>query len=128
MRTRTAILAGLVAIGGLGAPALALGNPVVADVVPLNGAAIHGNVTLFQLGDNENVGLNLSGVDPTTVAADIRRGTCKAYAPSARWPLGDAAETRLPNTHLSELVGSVIIIHKTQAESSAPVACAQITG
>lgn len=128
MRTRTAVLAGLIAIGGLGGPALALGNPIVADVVPLNGAAVHGNVTLFQLGDNVNVGLNLSGNDAADVAADIRKGTCKAYAASARWPLGDASETRLPNTHLSELVGSVVIIHKSQAESSAPVACAQITG
>ena len=83
-------------------------NPLVADGYPLGGAAVHGNVTLFQLGDNVNVGLNL-GTMRATCAADIRKGTLQSYAASARWPLGDASETATcPNTHLSELVGSVV--------------------
>ena len=128
MRIRLALLSTLIAAGAVSGPVLALNNPIVADVVPIDGAAIHGNVTLFQLGDNVNVGLNLSGSDAAAVAVDIRKGTCKSYAQNARWPIGDATETRLPSMKLDQLVGNVVLIHKSANESSAPIACAEIRG
>jgi hypothetical protein len=107
------------------APALAVVNPLVAQIVPLGGSSVRGNVTLFQLGPNVNVGLNLTG-NSGTEAVDIRKGTCKAYADSSTMPLGVAQDTRLSNTKLEQLSGNVLLIHKTAQITSPPIGCAEI--
>jgi hypothetical protein len=112
---------------GMSVPALAVVNPLVAQVVPLSGSSVRGNVTLFQLGPNVNVGLNLTG-NSGTEAIDIRKGTCKDYAASSTMPLGVAQDTRLSNTKLEQLNGDVLLIHKTAQVTSAPIACAEIKG
>ena len=127
MRKRIAIIGAALAALGTSAPALAVANPLVAQVVPLGGSNVRGNVTFFQLGSNVNVGLNLTG-NSGTQAVDIRKGTCKAYADSSTMPLGIAQDTRLSNTTLSQLNGDVLLIHKTAQVTSAPVGCAEIKG
>jgi len=76
-------------------------------------------VTLFQLGPNVNVGLNLTG-NSGNEAVDIRKGTCKDYADSSTMPLGVAQDTRLSNTKLEQLSGNVLLIHKTAQVTSPP--------
>jgi hypothetical protein len=118
-----AVLAAL----GTSFPALALVNPLVAQIVPLGGSSVRGNVTFFQLGPNVNVGLNLTG-NSGTEAVDIRKGTCKNYAASSTMPLGIAQDTRLSNTQLEQLNGDVLLIHKTAQLTSPPIGCAEIKG
>ncbi|BDE05127.1 hypothetical protein WPS_04030 [Vulcanimicrobium alpinum] len=128
MRSRIAMIGAAFAAIGLGAPALALNNPLVAPIRPVNGTTVHGNVTLFQLGGNVQVGLNVTGTGATPSSVDVRKGTCSSYAQAAKWPLGTAQETRLPNTTLQALVGDVVLIHKTSEETSPVVGCAAIKG
>lgn len=128
MHRRIAMFGIALATLGVAAPALAISNPLVAEITPAGGGNVHGNVTFFQLGSNVQVGLNLSGGNANAEAVDIRKGTCKSYSDTARWPLGASQDTRLPNTKLQDLVGSVLLIHKTQDESSPVAGCAQIKG
>lgn len=126
----TTAVVGALAASILATPALAIENPLSANVVPVGSGGVHGAVTFFQLGSNVNVGLNLDNETPGTVAIDLRKGTCKSYAPSSRWPLGtfsgSSDETRLPNTKLDGLVGQVFLVHKTQSVDSPVIGCAEI--
>jgi hypothetical protein len=127
MRTRIVMIGAVLAALGTSFPALALVNPLVAQIVPLGGSSVRGNVTFFQLGPNVNVGLNLTG-NSGTEAVDIRKGTCKDYAASSTMPLGVAQDTRLSNTKLEQLNGDVLLIHKTAQLTSPPIGCAEIKG
>ncbi len=127
MRKQTAAIAVTLATLGAAAPALAVVNPLVAQIVPLGGSSVRGNATFFQLGSNIEVGLNFTG-NAATGAADIRKGTCKSYAGTATMPLGVAQDTRLSNIKLEQLNGNVLLIHKTASVTSAPVGCAEIKG
>jgi hypothetical protein len=126
MRTCIALIGFAAATLALGSSALALSNPLVADVVPLGGGNVHGNATFFQLGDNVTIGLNLSGGDANQEAIDVPKGTCKSYASTAQWPLGAGQNIRLPHTKLNQLLGDVLLVHKTPSESSPVVGCAAI--
>jgi hypothetical protein len=128
MRIPLAMIGTLTVLLGAGVPALAISNPLVADITPIGGSNIKGNATFFQLGQAVQVGVNLNGASASTSAIDIRKGTCKSYAESAKWPLGATQDSRLPNTKIEELVGNVLVIHKSSAESSPVVACAEIKG
>jgi hypothetical protein len=125
-----AAVVGALAASILATPALAIENPLSANVTPIGGGGVHGAVTFFQLGTNVNVGLNLDNETPGTAAVDLRKGTCKNYSQSSRWPLGTFSgtsdETRLPNTKLESLVGQVLLVHKTQSVDSPPIGCAEI--
>ena len=112
----------------LGAPALAVSNPLVAKISPVGGASLRGNVTFFQLGNSVQVGLNVTGANANASAVDVRQGTCKSYASTAKWPLGASQDTRLPNTKLADLVGDVLIVHKTAEQNSPAIGCAEIKG
>jgi hypothetical protein len=127
MQKRTAMIGAAIATLATSLPALAIVNPLVAQIVPLGGSSVRGNVTFFQLGANVNVGLNLTGTAGTE-AVDIRKGTCKDYAASSTMPLGAAQDTRLSNTKLEQLNGNVLLIHKTAQVTSPPIACAEIKG
>ena len=126
MRIRIAMIAGALAALALGAPALALDNPLIIDVQPVGADGVHGNATLFQLGDDIDLAVNLDGNDSASQAIDIRKGSCKSYADSGKWPLGASQETRLPKTKVESLLGNVLLIHKTSEESSPVVGCAEI--
>ncbi|HYZ17163.1 MAG TPA: hypothetical protein VE591_12200 [Candidatus Acidoferrum sp.] len=126
----TAAVVGALAASILAAPALAIENPLSANVIPIGSGGVHGAVTFFQLGSNVNVGLNLDNDTPGTAAVDLRKGTCKNYAQNSRWPLGtfngSSQETRLPNTKLESLMGQVLLVHKTQSVDSPVIGCAEI--
>jgi hypothetical protein len=114
----------------LATPALAIDNPLAATINPVDGAATHGNVTFFQLGNSVNVAVSLDHDTSGQAAIDLRKGTCKSFAQNSRWPLGtfdgSSEETKLPNTRLESLVGQVLLIHKTQNVDSPAVGCAEI--
>jgi hypothetical protein len=127
MRIQTLAISAALATLATAAPALAIVNPLVAQIVPLGGSSVRGNATFFQLGSNIEVGLNLTG-NATAGAADIRKGTCKSYAGSATMPLGVSQDTRLSNLKLEQLNGNVLLIHKTSSVTSPAVGCAEIKG
>ena len=127
MRIQTLAISAALATLATAAPALAIVNPLVAQIVPLGGSSVRGNATFFQLGPNIEVGLNLNG-NATAGAADIRKGTCKSYAGSATMPLGVSQDTRLSNLKLEQLNGNVLLIHKTSSVTSPAVGCAEIKG
>jgi hypothetical protein len=120
------MLAGALAGLAFGMPALALDNPLVIDVQPVGADGVHGNATLFQLGDKVDLAVNLDGNESASQAIDIRKGSCKSYAATAKWPLGASQETLLPNTKVESLLGNVLLIHKTADVSSPVVGCAEI--
>lgn len=120
------MLAGALAALAVGMPALALDNPLVIQVEPVGSDGVHGNATLFQLGDQVDLEVNLDGNESASQAIDIRKGTCKSYAHTAKWPLGASQETRLPKTTVESLLGNVLLIHKTAEESSPVIGCAAI--
>jgi hypothetical protein len=122
------MVAGAVAALAFGMPALALENPLVIDVQPVGSDGVHGNATLFQLGDKVDLAVNLDGNQSGSQAIDIRKGSCKSYAGSAKWPLGTSQETLLPNTKIESLLGNVLLIHKSAEQSSPVVGCADIKG
>ena len=122
------MLAGALAALALGMPALALDNPLVIQVEPVGSDGVHGNATLFQLGDKVDLAVNLDGNQSGSQAVDIRKGSCKSYAERAKWPLGASQETLLPNTKVDGLLGNVLLIHKTAEESSPVIGCAEIKG
>jgi hypothetical protein len=114
----------------LATPALAIENPLAATINPVGSGGTHGNVTFFQLGNSVNVAVSLDHDTRGQASLDLRKGTCKSYAESSRWPLGtfdgSSEETKLPNTKLESLVGQVLLIHKTQSVDSPPIGCAEI--
>ena len=116
----------------LATPALAIENPLVAPINPIGQGGARGNVTFFQLGSNVNVAVSLASGIAGEASVDLRKGTCKSYAPNSRWPLGSfggsSQETRLPNTKLQSLVGEVLLVHKTQDVASPAIGCAEIRG
>jgi len=116
----------------LATPALALENPLVAAINPIGQGGTRGNVTFFQMGNNVNVAVSLASGIAGEASLDLRKGTCKSYAPSARWPLGSfggsSQETRLPNTKLQSLIGEVLLVHKTPDVASPAIGCADIRG
>ena len=61
MRIQTLAISAALATLATAAPALAIVNPLVAQIVPLGGSSVRGNATFFQLGPNIEVGLNLNG-------------------------------------------------------------------
>jgi len=122
------MVGGALAALAFGMPALAVDNPLVVEVQPVGADGVHGNATLFQLGDHVDVAVNLDGNESGSQAVDVRRGSCKSYAEGAKWPLGSSQETRLPNIKLESLLGNVLLIHKTAEQSSPVVGCAQIKG
>lgn len=132
MRTRTAFLAAALALAGTGTAALALDNPLVAHLKPVGSAGIAGTVTFFKLGNDVNVGVQLSKDLGGSQAADIRKGTCSSYAGGAHWPLvpveGTTQDTRLSGVGLAQLVGNVILVHKTKDDNSPVISCAPISG
>ena len=93
-------------------------------------AAARGNVTFFQMGSNVNVAVSLESGIAGEASLDLRTGTCKAYAQHSKWPLGSfggsTQETRLPNTKLENLVGEVLLVHKTHDVGSPVIGCAEI--
>ncbi len=114
----------------LATPALAIDNPLAAAINPIGHGGIRGNVTFLQMGSNVNVAVSLDNGTAGQASLDLRKGTCKSYAPNSRWPLGtfggSSEETRLPNTKLESLVGEVLLIHKTQDVESPAIGCAEI--
>lgn len=111
--------------------ALALQNPVVSHLQPVGNSHVTGNVTFMQLGNAVNVGVDLDK-DVTNAAADVRTGSCRSYQSNAKFPLvavnGTSQQTHLGKVSLQQLVGNVIVIHKTSADSSPVVACGEIKG
>jgi hypothetical protein len=131
MRTRTAIIGAALAALTLGTPALALENPLVADISPIGAGGAHGKVTLFQLGHDVNVDVILASDRSGSQGLDIRKGTCKSYAETARWPLNPVSGTDQPtrlNAKLEEFVGNALLVHKTADTSSPVVGCADLRG
>jgi hypothetical protein len=137
VRTRIAASAAVVAascatILATPVPALAIENPIAATIAPVGSNGATGNVTFFQMGSSINIAVSLDKDTHGTQALDLRKGTCKAYSPSAGWPLGTfngtSQETKLPNTTLEKLVGNVLLIHQSENVASPPVGCAEIKG
>lgn len=132
MRTRTAIIAAALGALSLATPALALDNPVVADINPIGANGAHGKATFFQISGNVNVGVILDNDRSGTQGVDIRKGSCKSYADSPGSPLvavsGSDQQTKLSGAKLESLVGSVLLVHKTQDTASPEIGCAEIRG
>lgn len=132
MRIRSAILATALALGATGAAALAIENPLVAHIKPIGGAGVTGTATFFKLGSDISVGLELNKDLGGSQAADIRKGTCSNYASGAHWPLvpvqGTTQDTRLGGVTLDQLVGNVLLVHKSKDDNSPVIGCAPITG
>jgi hypothetical protein len=135
VRTRIAAAAAVVAAFSaaiLATPALAIENPIAATIAPVGAKGASGNVTFFQMGNNVNVNVSLDKDTQGVQALDLRKGTCKSFAPSSAWPLGtfngSSQETRLPNTTLEKLVGNVLLIHQSENVNSPAIGCAQIKG
>ena len=114
----------------LATPALAIENPLVATIKPVGQGGTRGNVTFFQMGSNVNVAVSLESGVAGEASLDLRTGTCKAYAQNSKWPLGSfggsTQETRLPNTKLENLVGEVLLVHKTHDVGSPVIGCAEL--
>lgn len=131
MRTRTAIIAAALGLS-LAAPALALDNPLVADINPVGAGGAHGKATFFQLSGNVDVGVILDNDRSGTQGVDIRKGSCKSYAESPGAPLvavsGSDQQTKLSGAKLESLVGSVLLVHKAQDTASPVIGCAEIRG
>ena len=132
MRKRLAILTAALALGGTTTAAFALDNPLVAHIKPIGGSGVAGTATFFKLGNTVSVGLQLAKGTNGAEAADIRKGTCTSYASNAHWPLvpveGTTQDTRLGNVTLEQLVGNVLLVHKSKDDTSPVVACAPISG
>jgi hypothetical protein len=132
MRTRTAIIAAAIGALGLAAPALALDNPVVADISPVGAGGAHGKATFFQIAGNVNVGVILDSDRSGAQGVDIRKGSCKSYAETPGAPLvavsGSDQQTKLAGAKLESLVGSVLLVHKAQDTASPVIGCAEIRG
>lgn len=132
MRIRIATIAAALAVAGTSTVALALSNPLVAKINAIGPNGAHGNATFFQLAQSVNLGINLDSNPSGSQALDLRKGTCKSYAGTAAWPLGNfdgaSDQRRLPNTKLNSIVGSVLLIHKTANDASPVIGCAEIKG
>lgn len=132
MRTRIATIAAALAVAGTRTAAFALSNPLVAPINAIGPNGAHGNVTFFQLAESVNIGINLTNDPAGSQALDLRKGTCKSYADTARWPLGSfdgsSDQRRLPNTKLESIVGNVLLIHKTPSDTSPVIGCAEVKG
>lgn len=132
MRTRITTIAAALAVAGTSTAAFALTNPLVAQINAIGPNGAHGNATFFQLAESVNVGINLSSDPSGRQALDLRKGTCKSYAGSTRWPLGSfdgtSDQRRLPNTKLESILGNVLLIHKTPNDASPVIGCAEIKG
>jgi hypothetical protein len=131
MQKRIAIAGIALSLMASGGTALALQNPIVSQLHPVGNSRVTGNVTFMQLGADVNVGVDLEK-DVTNAAVDVRRGSCSSYASNAKFPLvsvnGTTQSTRLGHVSLQQLVGNVIVIHKTRADNSPVVACGEIKG
>jgi hypothetical protein len=118
MRTRIAIGTATLTLLAGSSMALALQNPVVSHLQPVGNSHV-------------NVGVDLDN-DVTNAAADVRTGSCRSYQSNAKFPLvavnGTSQQTHLGKVSLQQLVGNVIVIHKTSADSSPVVACGEIKG
>ncbi len=125
MRIRTAIAAAAATILATATAALALSNPLVAQIRPVGAAGVRGNVTLFQMGSNVNLGVNLTS--GTAGIIDLRKGSCASYDAKAR-PLIDAQQVDLPAMKLPDLIGSVVLLHKGSDVGSPVVGCAEVKG
>jgi hypothetical protein len=132
MRIRTAIIAAAVGALGLATPALALDNPVVADISPVGAGGAHGKATFFQIAGNVNVGVILDSDRSGAQGVDIRKGSCKSYAETPGATLvavsGSDQQTKLSGAKLESLVGSVLLVHKAQETTSPVIGCAAIRG
>jgi len=132
MRIRIATIAAALAVAATSSAALALSNPLVAQINAIGPNGAHGNVTFFQIEQSVNVGINLTSDPSGSQALDLRKGTCKSYAGTARWPLGsfDGAsdQRKLPNTKLASIVGNVLLIHKSPDDASPVIGCAEVKG
>ena len=130
MRIRTALIAGALACVASTSAAFALSNPLVAQLAATGGSRLTGNVTFMQLGGNVDVGVDLNR-DVTNAAVDVRSGSCANPAKALRYPLvavnGTTQETRL-GVSLQQLVGNIVVVHKTSSTSSPVVACGAIKG
>ncbi len=123
MRLRTTIAAAAASTLATATAALALSNPLVAQIHPVGAGGVRGNVTLFQIGSNVNLGVNLSG--GTAGIIDLRKGSCEHYDAKAR-PLADAQQVSLPAVKLPDLVGSVVLLHQGSGVDSPVVGCAEV--
>ncbi len=132
MRKRTAIVGAAIAALTLGTPALAVENPLVVNITPVGSAGAHGKATVMQLASNVNVDVILDKSTPSSEALDIHKGSCKSYAGTATRTLvavnGTTQDTKLGNTKLDDLVGNVLLVHKTGEATSPVVGCADLRG
>jgi hypothetical protein len=130
IRIGTAAAVAALTLSATCASALALENPIVAQLHPVGNSGVRGNVTFMQLSGDVNVGVDLEK-DVTNAAADIASGTCSAPA-SERYPLvpvnGESQMTRFSNASLQQFVGKIVVIHKTSSSRSPIVACGEIKG
>ncbi len=114
----------------LAAPALAISNPIIVNIRPVGTAGARGTVSFFQLGSGIIVNVMLHRDRKGTQSVGIHRGTCASYRPRADWVVvgvsGQTQETRVPNLRLSQLLGHVVVIHRTRDRSSAVIGCAAI--
>jgi len=117
-------LATVAAFAALAAGAAALPNPLVAKLRPVGPHGARGNVTLFRIRSNVDLGLNVRG-GWWSGEIELRKGTCAHYAARGR-PVGHSEQTAFPHAALRQFVGSVVLLHRTRDLGSPVAGCAEI--
>jgi hypothetical protein len=130
LMTAGILTAGVVLMTAVPVPALAVANPIVANIRPIIPNGPRGRVSFFQLGGDVVVNVTLDHERAGTRAAEIRRGSCASLAPQAQWNVVDVSgtqqTTRLPKVELNQLLGHAFVVNATQDHSSPVIGCADI--
>lgn len=126
----TVIVAAVTMAGMVRTPALAIHNPIVANIRPTVPGGARGHATFFQLGADIDVTVILGRDRKGTQSVGIHKGTCAKYASQPDWVVvgvaGTTQQTRLPNVRLNRLLRHVLIVHRTKVRSSPAIGCAAI--
>jgi hypothetical protein len=121
---------GIAFMAAVAAPALAVVNPIIANLQPITPNGPRGKVSFFQLGSDVVVNVTLDHGLGGSQSADIRRGTCAKLAPQVQWNVVDVSgsqqTTRLPHVALNQLLGHALVVNATENRSSRIIGCADI--